>query len=100
VLFLGEAIGNELEGTGVTITTLCPGASETGFQSAADLHESKLVKGKKLPTAKEVADYGYQQMMKGGHTVIPGFMNWMNAQASRFLPRQWVLKVVRMVQEK
>lgn len=100
VLSLGEAIGNELEGTGVTITTLCPGASETGFQSAADLHESKLVKGKKLPTAKEVADYGYQQMMKGSHTVIPGFMNWMNAQAARFLPRQWVLKVVRMVQDK
>jgi uncharacterized protein len=99
VLFLGEAIGNELEGTGVTITTLCPGASETGFQNAADLHESKLVKGKKLPTAKEVADFGYKHMMQGSHTVIPGFMNWMNAQAARFLPRQWVLKIVRMVQE-
>ncbi len=100
VLYLGEAMKNELEGTGVTITTLCPGASETGFQNAADLHESKLVKGKKLPTAKEVADFGYKAMMKGEMTVIEGTMNWINAQASRFLPRNWVLKVVRMVQER
>jgi short-subunit dehydrogenase len=100
VLFLGEAMANELEGTGVTVTTLCPGASETGFQNAADLHESKLVKGKKLPTAKEVADFGYKHMMRGSLTVIPGFMNYMNAQASRFVPRKWVLKIVRMVQEK
>lgn len=100
VLFLGEAMKNELEGTGVTVTTLCPGASETDFQNAADLHESKLVKGKKLPTAKEVADFGYRAMMKGDLTAIHGTMNWINAQASRFLPRNWVLKVVRKVQEK
>lgn len=100
VLYLGEAMKNELEGTGVTVTTLCPGASETGFQNAADLHESKLVKGKKLPTAKEVADFGYKAMMRGEMTAIHGMMNWINAQASRFMPRNWVLKVVRSVQEK
>lgn len=100
VLYLGEAMKNELEGTGVTVTTLCPGASETGFQNAADLHESKLVKGKKLPTAKEVADFGYKAMMRGEMTAIHGTMNWINAQASRFMPRNWVLKVVRSVQEK
>jgi len=100
VLYLGEAMANELEGTGVTVTTLCPGPAETGFQGAADLQESKLVKGKKLPTAKEIADFGYREMMKGSLTVIPGFMNWLNAQASRFLPRKMVLGVVRMVQER
>jgi uncharacterized protein len=100
VLFLGEAMSNELEGTGVTVTTLCPGASETGFQNAADLHESKLVKGRKLPTAKEVADFGYRHLMRGSMTVIPGFMNWMNAQASRFVPRKWTLTIVRMVQDR
>jgi uncharacterized protein len=100
VLYLGEAMSNELEGTGVTVTTLCPGATETGFQSAADLGESKLVKGKTLPTAKAVADFGYKHMMKGSMTVIHGLMNSINALAPRFLPRKWVLKVVRMVQEK
>jgi uncharacterized protein len=100
VLFLGEAMSNELKGTGVSVTTLCPGATESNFQSAADMHESKLVKGKKLPTSAEVAAFGYTEMMKGSMTVVHGFMNWMNAQASRFMPRAWVLKVVRMVQEK
>ncbi|MDN4165121.1 SDR family oxidoreductase [Cytophagales bacterium LB-30] len=100
VLFLGEAMSNELEGTGVTVTTLCPGASETGFQQAANLQESKLVKGKKLPTAREVSEFGYKHLMKGSMTVIPGFMNWLNAQASRFVPRKMVLKIVRMVQDK
>jgi uncharacterized protein len=100
VLYLGEAMSNELEGTGVTVTMLCPGATETGFQAAADLGESKLVKGKKLPTAQEVADYGYRHMMKGSMTVVHGLMNRINALAPRFLPRKLVLKVVRMVQEK
>ncbi len=100
VLHLGEAMSNELEGTGVTITTLCPGASATEFQNAAAMHESKLVKGKKLPTATEIARYGYKHMMKGSGTVIPGFANWVNAQASRFVPRKMVVKIVRSVQEK
>jgi hypothetical protein len=100
VLFLGEAMSNELEGTGVTVTTFCPGATETGFQQAADLHESKLVKNKKLPGAAEVAEYGFKAMMKGELTPIHGTMNYINAMASRFLPRKWVLKIVRMVQDK
>jgi short-subunit dehydrogenase len=65
VLFLSEAMANELQGKGVTVTALCPGATESGFQEAADLHESRLVKGKKLPTSAEVAAFGYKAMMRG-----------------------------------
>ncbi|TAE73610.1 MAG: SDR family oxidoreductase [Bacteroidetes bacterium] len=100
VLFLGEAMSNELAKTGVTVTNLCPGPAATGFQAAADLGESKLVKGKKLPTAKEIAIFGYKKMNKGSLTVVPGFMNWVNAFAIRFLPRGLVLKMVRSVQDK
>lgn len=100
VLYLGEAMSNELAGTGVTVTTFCPGATDTDFQRSAEMQQSKLVKGKKLPGAKEVAAFGYKHMMKGSLTVIPGLMNWINAQASRFLPRKAVLKIVRSVQEK
>ncbi len=52
VLHFSEAIANELKGSGVTVTVLCPGATESGFQAAADMQESKLVKGKKLPTSE------------------------------------------------
>src|SRR5690606_22473807 len=65
VLSFSEAVNNEVSDKGVTVTTLCPGATESGFQTAAAMEESALVKGKKMPTSKEVAAYGYVSMMKG-----------------------------------
>jgi hypothetical protein len=98
VLFLSEAMSDELRNTGVSVTTLCPGASETGFQAAAELQESKLVKGKKLPGAKPVADFGYRAMMNNKLTVVHGFANWIGVQSVRVFPRKWVLAIVRRVQ--
>jgi short-subunit dehydrogenase len=98
VLSLSEAIYNELQGTGVHITCLCPGATESGFQSVANLQESALVKGKKLPTAKEVATFGYKAMMKNKLTVIHGIKNFIMVNAVRFAPRKMVLSIVRKVQ--
>ena len=67
VLHFSEAIGNELKDTGVKVTALCPGATESGFQAASNMEESRLVKGRKLPTSKEVAEFGYKAM--NPHTV-------------------------------
>ena len=99
VLHFSEAIGNELEGTGVKVTALCPGATQSGFQSVAGMEESKLVKGRKLPSSREVAEYGYKAMMKGKAVAIPGVLNYLMAQAPRFTPRSWVVKVARKIQE-
>ena len=88
VLSFSEAIDNEVRDKGVTVTTLCPGATESGFQAAAAMEESALVKGKKLPTSKEVAEYGYKAMMQGKTVAIHGFMNAVMANAVRFLPRR------------
>jgi short-subunit dehydrogenase len=98
VLHFSEAIHNELEGTGVSVTTLCPGATESGFQAAAEMQNSALVKGRKLPTSKEVAEFGYQAMMKNKLTVIHGLWNYLMANSVRFTPRAWVLPLVRRVQ--
>lgn len=100
VLHFSEAIANELETTGVTVTALCPGATASGFQSAADMHESKLVKGKKLPTIKEVAEYGFKSLMAGKRVAIHGTMNYIMANSNRFTPRNLVVKIVRMMQNK
>ena len=97
-MLLSEALYNELKGTGVHVTCLCPGATESGFQSVANLHESAMVKGKKLPTAKEVATFGYKAMMKNKLTVIHGMKNFIMANAVRFAPRKTVLSIVRKVQ--
>jgi uncharacterized protein len=100
VLHFSEAISNELNGTGVTVTAYCPGAFESGFQAAAAMEESKLIKGKKLPTSLEIAKYGYRQMHKGTRVAIPGLMNKIMANSIRFTPRGLVLKVVRAMQNK
>lgn len=100
VLFFSEAIANELQDKGVTVTALCPGPTESGFQAAATLGESKLVKGKKLPSSLEVAKYGYQAMMNGETVAIHGIMNWIMAQSIRFTPRKLATTIVRMMSDK
>ncbi len=100
VLHFSEAIANELKDKNVTVTALCPGATSTGFQSVAEMEESKLVKGKKLPSSKEVAKYGYKAMMKGKQVAIHGFMNTVLANSVRFIPRKMVTMITRSVQDK
>jgi short-subunit dehydrogenase len=100
VLHFSEAISCELNNTEVTVTALCPGPTESGFQDAANMAESKLVKGKKFPSSKEVAEYGYQSMMKGKTVAIHGTLNYILANSIRLVPRSLVLKMVKFMQDK
>ena len=100
VLSFSEAINNEVSDKGITVTALCPGATESGFQAAAAMEESKLVKNKKMPTSKEVAEYGYQAMMKGKVVAIHGLFNYIMANSVRFLPRSIIVKVSRIILDK
>lgn len=100
VLSFGEALSNELEGTGVTVTTLCPGPFASGFQSRAAMQDSKIVQGKKLPTSLEVAEFGFAAMKKGEPVAIHGVSNYLTAQAPRFLPRTLVTRMVRSAQDR
>jgi len=100
VLSFSEAISNEVKEFGVTVTALCPGATVSGFQAAASLEGSNLFEGKKLPSSKEVAEYGYKAMMKGKVVVIHGLMNSIMAGSIRFAPRWLVVKIARKMLEK
>src|SRR5262249_29390050 len=99
VLLFSEAIGNELKGTGVTVTTLCPGATETEFAKRANTQETRLFKGSVMDAAT-VAKRGYDAMMRGRPVVIPGMLNKLLAQSVRFAPRRMVVKVSRMAVER
>jgi uncharacterized protein len=100
VLSFSEAIANELEDSGVTVTALCPGPTASGFQAAASLEESKLVAGRKLPTARDVAQEGYDALMSGKPLVVTGLSNKLTVLAPRFMPRRAMAAVVRAAQER
>jgi short-subunit dehydrogenase len=95
VLSFSEALAAELEGSGVTVTVLCPGPTASGFQDQAAMGASALVKGKRLPGAPQVALAGYRAMQRGQRVHIPGLMNWIMAQSIRFTPRRIVTTLVK-----
>jgi uncharacterized protein len=79
------ALRAELKGTGVTVTCLMPGATETEFFERADLGDTKVGTGKKQP-ADEVAREGFKAMMKGDGEVVTGWNNKLRAAISHIVP--------------
>ena len=98
VLHFSEAIANELQGTGVTVTCLCPGTTTTEFHKRANATGMRLLKMGSMD-ARTVAEDGYRALMAGKPVVISGFKNWLLAQSVRFSPRQMVTAVARKLQE-
>lgn len=98
VLHFSEALANELAGTGVTVTCLCPGATRTEFHKRAKATEVKLLKMGSMDAAT-VAEDGYRALMAGKPVVISGFKNWLLAQSVRFSPRRLVTAIARKAQE-
>jgi len=98
VLHFSEAIANELKGTGVTVTCLCPGATVTEFHKRANMTNINLLKFGAMD-AHTVAEDGYRGLMAGKPLVISGFKNWLLAQSVRLSPRQLVIAVARKLQE-
>ena len=85
VISLTEALHKELEGTGVTATVLSPGPTRTDFMDRADMRDSKLFESGVM-SAAEVAEVGFQGMMKGRLHVIPGLKNRVMAFFSSITP--------------
>ncbi len=93
VLSFSEALAEELSGTGTTVTCLCPGPVETGFQKRAGTSE-RLARSPLLVDVREVARAGYEGMQQGRRLVIPGWKNRMAVQGLRLSPRATVTKMV------
>ena len=88
VLNLGEALAYELRGTGVTVTTLCPGATATNFFKAAGANEIAL---QPAMSPSEVARIGYQSLKSGRRVVITGMLNRILALGGRYAPHSLTL---------
>jgi short-subunit dehydrogenase len=81
-----EAVRNEVKNTGVTLTALLPGATDTDFFNKAHMQEAKMVVEGELDDPVKVAKAGYEALMRGDDMVIPGFRNKMNVAMSNLLP--------------
>ncbi len=94
VLSFSESVANEVQGTGVTLTVLCPGPTRTPFFEAAGIPDSNLRKGPSM-TAEEVARIGYRAMMAGKTEVIAGARNRWMMLGTRLAPRNMLARVTR-----
>ncbi len=99
VLSFSEAVNNEVNEHGITVTALCPGSTESNFH-AVTMGDPNLVKERILPSSKSVAEFGYKAMMNGKAIAIPGLKNRIMATAVGFFPRAFIVKKARSVQEK
>jgi uncharacterized protein len=80
-----EALRNELKDTGVSVTCLMPGATETEFFERADLMDTKIGQQEKDDPA-EVARIGYEAMKTGDDAVITGWKNKLQVAMAKVLP--------------
>ncbi|WP_055435222.1 SDR family NAD(P)-dependent oxidoreductase [Lacinutrix algicola] len=100
LLSFSEAIANELKGTGVSVTVLCPGPTKTCFQEVVSSASSENKISFNMACPKAVAAYGYKAMLKGKVVAVPGNFNKFLANLPRFLTRNRTTKIVRKIQEK
>jgi hypothetical protein len=97
VLSYGQALGAELKGTGVTVTTLCPGPVETGFAETAGMSDEEaaasLPRFMWVPSA-QVAKAAVDGLAAGRPVVIPGAPNKVGAVVAYLTPRSLLLPLL------
>jgi short-subunit dehydrogenase len=103
VLSFSEALHHELARRGVRVSVLCPGPVPTEFQARAGIPRvpfprtglPRVVGSNALTcTAEEVAEAGYEGLMRGRRVVVPGVANKAVTIITRLLPRRFVLEAV------
>ena len=89
VLSFSEALAEELAGTPVTVTALCPGPTATRFAERAGIADIRLFEHGVMAAA-DVAAVGYRALMRGRRVVVPGIANKLMTFSIRFSPRRLV----------
>ena len=88
LLSLSEAVSEELAGSGVTVTAICPGATETKFFASDNAERTSFLSRMSLASAESVAIKGWAAMTKGRRVYVHGAGNKVFAFLPRLLPRR------------
>ena len=99
VLSFSEALHAELKGTGISVTTLCPGPTKTGFEKKAEFENANLFNKFPVATAKKVAQKGFDGMLKKKTLVIPGGFNKLNYISSIITPRFITKRIAKKIMQ-
>jgi short-subunit dehydrogenase len=99
VLHFTEGLHEELLGSGVRVTCLCPGPTETGFSAQAHMEDALLFRLGSAD-AHAVAQAGWTALKDNRTVVIPGIKNWLLAFSTRLAPRAALRKIARRLQTK
>lgn len=99
VFSFSQAVREELRGTGVSVTVLCPGPTTSEFQARAGIGKVRLFQAVRLMDAKAVAEDAYRGLMAGRASVIPGFVNKLLVWCAGWVPAEFNAKVLRFLQE-
>ena len=99
LLSFSEGLHQEVKKCGVKVAALCPGPTQTGFESAASLEKSGLFKNLKIASAKKTAEYGYKRAKKGKAVSVYGFFNRFLTVLMKIAPRALVRKCVYNLQK-
>jgi short-subunit dehydrogenase len=87
------ALAAELDGTGVTVTALCPGVTRTAFHERARMKPS--LKGLPTMEAADVARIGYRALLRGSPVIIPGAQNKITSTLAKLAPTRLVTRAVK-----
>jgi uncharacterized protein len=94
MLSFSAALREELRGSGVTVTVLCPGTTQTEFRTRAGITEKNKSAG---VSAESVARIAVRQTLRGKHLVVPGFSSRLFVFLARRLPFAVVPRVVKFI---
>lgn len=95
VLSFSEALASEVNGRGVTVTAVCPGMVQTGFQARAGMEETRAYRLAPRKTAQDVALAGWQGFQRGDRVVLPGAAAKLAALAFQATPNRMLLPLMR-----
>ncbi|MDQ0200356.1 SDR family NAD(P)-dependent oxidoreductase [Neobacillus ginsengisoli] len=95
VLSFSEALVEELAGSAITVTTLCPGPTKTNFGSVANVEGTKMFSS--AMASDLVAKKGYEALMSGKRVIITGGFNKAGALGAKFMPRSTAAKIAKYI---
>lgn len=94
-----EAVRAEIKDSGVTLTSLLPGATDTDFFNKADMESSKMVQENKLADPADVAKDGYEALMEGKDMIVSGLKNKFMVGMNNITPDSIAAENMRKQQE-